>query len=157
MYSASIHRYVFVVALGYYLYDYLPNKMNNLPIFILGVESAFLLYIHTINMQLNNDTPWWDQEFIYAFYTIIFALILIRLYKTINNIFIKKLIKIISKSTLHIFLLQIFIFNLRKFYTFEITISYGILILFGTLLMGILWYKLEDLLLKSAQLNKEVK
>lgn len=156
MYAASIHRYALFVVLGYYLYDHMNGKKDILT-YILGAVSTILLIIYNIKMQpiwpyylYDSAKSWGFQHFPYAYYTLIFSLFLIYLYKLIENKFIIKTITLIGQSSLHIFLTQIFIFNLRKFYELEINVLYGLAILLVTVCIGIAWYKFENFIIKMS-------
>jgi peptidoglycan/LPS O-acetylase OafA/YrhL len=161
MYASSVHRFALLIALGYYFYDYLNNKKNNF-IWVLGGISALLLYIYNTThhpiwpySEYISAVTWGFQNFPYAFYTVVFALLLVYIYKKISYPFIKTMVIIIGKSSFHIYLAQIFVFFIQKLYKIEMNMLYAFLTFFLSLLLGIVWHKLEDLVLKWCILNVE--
>lgn len=150
MYHSSIHQYALLVVLGYYFYDdyHTPRKKI---IFGLGLFSALLIYVFSNYLSLELS-PIYEKlklhHFIYAFYTVMFAHLLVWFYKKIRSTLFDKIVHIIGRSSLHIFLTQIFIFNLLHFYKIEMNILYGLTTMLITFLLGIVWYQAENLLLK---------
>lgn len=159
MYSSSVHRYTLLIALGYYFYDNINNKKNTF-VLVLGGVSAILLYMYNTShypiwpySEYKSAVGWGFQHFPYAFYTVVFALLLIHLYSLINYTFFEKIIMLIARSSFHIFLAQIFVFLIEKFYKINMNILYAFLTLFVSLIAGIVWYKLEDMVLQWGSKN----
>lgn len=165
MYASSVHRYTLLIALGYYFYDTINGEKNNFILIALGGVSALLLYIFSIThhpiwpySEYNSAIGWGFQHFPYAFYTVILALILVEIYKKIENKVIyvtvmHTMIMTVSKSSFHIFLAQLFVFLVEKFYKIEMNMLYAVSTLFLSIFLGILWYQLETLILKYASLK----
>ncbi len=165
MYASSVHRYTLLIALGYYFYDTINGEKNNLILIALGGVSALLLYMFSITHHpiwpysaYNSAVGWAFQHFPYAFYTVILALILVEIYKKIENKVIyvtvmHTMIMTVSKSSFHIFLAQLFVFLVEKFYKIEMDMLYAVSTLFLSIFLGILWYQLETLILKYASLK----
>lgn len=159
MYSPSVHRYTLLIALGYYFYDDINSKKNK-SLLILGGVSALLIYMFSIShhpfwpySEYSSAVLWGFQHFPYEFYTVIFALILMHLYKKINYKFFEKTVFIIGRSSFHIFLVQIFVFSTERLFKIHMNITYAFLTLFISVLLGIAWHKIEDLTLKWAVRN----
>lgn len=119
-----------------------------------------LLYIYNTShypiwpySEYKSAVAWGFQNFPYAFYTVVFALLLIHLYRLINYKFFEKTVMLIARSSFHIFLAQIFVFLIEKFYKINMNISYAFLTLFVSLLAGVVWYKLEDMSLQWGSKN----
>lgn len=159
IYSSSLHRYILLVSLGYYFYDII-NDNKDYFILILGGISTLLLYFYNINhypiwpyREYTSAKLWEFHHFPYEFYTVLFAFILFHLYRQINYKFIEKIVITIGNSSLHIFLTQIFVFFIERWYKINMDYVYAILTLFISLIIGIIWHTLENLILKLIYKN----
>ena len=155
--SANILRFVFLIALGMYLYS---NEDKNEKLFkLLSLFSFFYLLIWGI---LKFDTPFvvnsksWQNYFSYL-YTYIFVYYFFKILENYKERI--QILILIGKASWHIFLIQVAYFGMdlkRIFFEFIssyisnymlnglITIIFSITII---LYIGILWYKFEKRLL----------
>lgn len=142
LYSASIFRYIFLLFLGYYLYDLIKQK-NSIPYFFYPGLAISIIYLFIVN---NDHTflkiflsSWKTQLFIGNFYPFILTFIGLKYLNFNSNILVE-----IGKASYHIFLTQIvyFIVNISN----KITLNISLQLMINTVVcitIGYAFYKLD--------------
>ena len=158
MYSSSIHRYIPLVVMGYYFYDEVTNKSNYFLYWLSGV-STLLLFIYTFqdhqHLDLFKSIKWGFQSFPYEYYTFLFAVVLFNIFKLIKYTQFFKYLSLIGDSSLHIFIIQIFIFYIFKHLHIVMDIKFGLISLTISIFLGILWNLSESFVIKKSRKESE--
>lgn len=163
LYSANIVRYVFLILLGFLLYDLLINKQykeikNAKKVMIVGFVISFIYLIIDIFWQIPIFNKVWSKQLFLANFYPIGIVFLIMKYMKVYEI---KSIAYIGKASYHIFLVQMiyFIYNpigkiLNLYQLNNVTKGIVLLIinLITCILLGILFYKIEE---KWRKINNE--
>jgi hypothetical protein len=148
LYSSSIFRYIFLIFLGYYLFDLIKYNKSIPKLFYIGILiSIIYLFIvsndsSSINIFLSS---WKTQLFISAFYPFILTFLGFKFLNFNLNILTQ-----IGKSSYHIFLIQMiyFIVNPVNKITSNLLIQVIINVIF-CIIIGYIFYKLEGYIQKS--------
>jgi len=163
LYSASIHRYIVFIVLGYYFFDYKYNK-NYFLLMIFIVISIFLLILFQFSREpiwpyylYESAKLWQFQHFPYAFYTLFLVSVIVYVY----NKFLKSIQKnigfilYIGKASLHIYLTQIFVFFLIKQMQVSVDVKIQSITFIFILTTGCLWFYMENIILQKAKINAD--
>lgn len=158
LYGASIFRYLFLIYLGFYLYEIISEKAILLKIekilFLLGfvISTIYLILVNSIEIPFFINS-WKTQIFIQNFYVIGLVYFL---FKVMNNKFDKTII--IGRASYHIFLVQMvyFIVNPINIILNRINLSATFELLISVLLnivicitFGIVYFKINNIFLKN--------
>ncbi len=161
LYSSSIHRYIVLLVLGYYFFDFKYEKKYFLLIALMLLSTLLLIVFQSTREPIwpyslyKSAALWQFQHFPYAFYTLLLASILIYMYNKIPKNIQNKchFILYIGKASLHIFLVQIFVFFIAKQMQVFMRADIGFLIFTVVLFIGCLWLYIEQSILKRVHID----
>lgn len=145
-YSRSLLRYLFLIFLGFYLYDLIiKNKTPNKLIYIgFLISSYYLLIINNPDYSLELFLPTWKtQLFLSDFFPFILTYLGFKLLK-----FKSLILTTIGKSSYHIFLVQMVYFHLKDILHLTFHSIYLEIIINSTIciFIGYIFYKLNKML-----------
>ncbi len=156
MYASSIHRYIPLVVMGYYFYDEITGNPNAF-LYWLGAGSTLLLILYILqghqHLWIFNSIKWGTQSFPYEYYTYVLAILLFKFFKFFKHNPAFSYWTLIGDSSFHIFIIQIFVFYIFKRFHIVMDIKYGLLALLLSVLLGIIWNKIEFLVLKKSKIQ----
>jgi len=155
LYHSSVHRFIPLIVIGYYFYDEINGRTQYI-LYIMGFASMLLLALYIYNGSVHftpfNQIRSGSQSYPYEYYTFLFVVMLFKLFSIVKDYKFFKYLTFIGDGSMHIFLVQIFLFYIFIKNKIDMNIIYGFLAVFLSIAIGLIWYKLESYLLNKSRI-----